>query len=185
MNLKKFIFFTTKPLLMMIFKIFFHKKYLKSVYYMDYRGYIWSIRSIIARNILRLNVPFPFPCHHSVTITNWRNINFDPNDLNNFQSPGCYFQCSKATITIGSGAYIAPNVALITSNHSLNNLAEHEEGKQILISKKCWIGFGSVVLPGVYLAPGTIVGANSVVRESVYDESTLIAGSPAVKIKQL
>ena len=182
--MKKSLFLILKPFLRLLFRAFFHKKYLSSEYFDDSRGYIWCLRAIISRNLLRLNVQLPFPCHHSSNITDWRNLDFNPDDIHNFQSQGCYFQCSKAKITLGKRCYIGPNVAVITANHNPCNLEEHNEGKPVYISENCWIGFGSVILPGVYLAPGTVVAANSVVTKSVFKGAFLIAGSPAKKIKR-
>jgi acetyltransferase-like isoleucine patch superfamily enzyme len=185
MKIRKTIFEWVKVPLKYSLRMFFGKEYLNSVYFNDYRGYLWSIRAIVSRNILRLNSPLPFPCHHSVTITNWRNLDFNFNDINNFQSPGCYFQCSAAKITIGKGCFIAPNVAIITANHSFSNLADHEQGRAVVIGENSWIGFGCVILPGVFLAPGTVVGANSLVTKSVHAESMLICGNPASSIRSI
>lgn len=112
------------------------------------------------------------------------NIDFHPDDLNNFQSFGIYYQ-AIGRITIGKGSYIAPNVGLITANHDITNLDLHTEPKPIVLGEKCWIGMNSVVLPGVILGDHTIVGAGSVVTKSFPEGNCVIAGNPAKIIKEI
>jgi len=50
--------------------------------------------------------------------------------------------------------------------------------KPIRIGKNAWIGFDSIVLPGVTIGDGAIVGARSVVVEDV-EPYTVVAGNPA------
>ena len=112
------------------------------------------------------------------------NITFHPDDLNNFQTFGNYFQ-ALGKITIGHGTWIAPNVGLITANHCVDNLEEHEPAKPITLGENCWIGMNSTILPGVTLGPRTIVGAGSVVTKSFPDGNCVIAGNPAKVIRTL
>jgi acetyltransferase-like isoleucine patch superfamily enzyme len=72
------------------------------------------------------------------------NISFHPDDLNNFQTFGCYFQCFSGSITIGRGTYIAPNVGIITANHDLLDPSRHLPGADVSIGEKCWIGMNVV-----------------------------------------
>lgn len=148
-------------------------------------GYLWAIRSIWTKNILRLAPPMPFPTSISCVISNPSNIHFHPDDLNNFQGFGNYYQNFKGHIYIGRGCYIASNVGIITANHKLDNLDEHEEGKDVILGEKCWIGMNSVILPGVVLGNKTIVAAGSVVTKSFPEGNAVIAGVPAKIIKNL
>ncbi len=88
-------------------------------------------------------------------------------------------------IYIGKGTYIAMNVGIITANHSLNNLDEHDIAKNVVIGKRCWIGMNSVILPGVVLGENTIVGAGSIVTKSFSQGHCVICGNPARKIKEI
>jgi acetyltransferase-like isoleucine patch superfamily enzyme len=55
--------------------------------------------------------------------------------------------------------------------------------KPVLIRENAWLGEGVCVLPGVTIGRNAVVGANSVVTKDVPDD-TIVAGSPAVPIKQ-
>ncbi|WP_244178467.1 DapH/DapD/GlmU-related protein [Maribacter litoralis] len=167
--------------------LFFKKRYLKGKYFhrdKDNIGWIWVAKGIWRQKILGFNRSVPWPICHTSMISNWENIIFNLEDVNNFQSPGCYFQNFSAKIILGQGTYIAPNVGLITANHDLNNLEEHSSGNDITIGKKCWIGMNSVILPGVKLGDNVIVGAGSVVTKSFEENNITIAGVPAKIIKK-
>ena len=124
-----------------------------------------------------------FPVCGTSTVINGHNIFFDNDDLNIFQSPGCYFQ-AIGKIYIGKGSWVGLNVGFITSNHKIGDLDNHDLPKEIHIGPKCWIGMNSVILPGVILQEGTIVGANSLVNKSFFEKNVLIAGNPAKIIKK-
>lgn len=148
-------------------------------------GYVWALSAIWQRNILRLGRPMPFPASAKTHISNPHNIDFHPDDLNNFQSPGTYLQNFNGHIVIGRGSYIGPNVGIITANHDLLNLDNHETSKAVVLGTKCWIGMNSVLLPGVVLGNRTIVGAGSVVTKAFPDGDCVIAGNPAKLIRKI
>lgn len=112
-------------------------------------------------------------------------IHFSPDDVDNFQSPNCYFQSYDADIYIGHGTYIAQGVGIITSNHDVYNLDGRSGAADIRIGDSCWIGMNSVILPGVILGNHTIVGAGSIVTHSFLEGYCVIAGNPARLIKKL
>lgn len=173
-----------KPIFNLFLSFFFDSKMLNSRYFKTRKiGYVWCFRSLIQRNILRLAKPLPFPASLTANISNPENIIFDFDDINNFQSPGTYFQCFSGSIIIGKGTYIAPNVGLITVNHDLNDLDNHGEAKNIILGKKCWIGMNSVILPGVELADEVIVAAGAVVTKSCAQSRVILGGVPAKIIK--
>jgi len=170
---------------------FYRRKYIKGKYFSGKYGGIfaigwkWIVNDCIARIFLGVNKGVPFPISPFSRIGGPPgNITFDVNDLNNFQSKGIYIQ-AMGKITIGSNTYIAANVGIITSNHKIKNLEFHDEPKDVFIGNSCWIGMNSVVLPGVTLGDHTIVGAGSIVTKSFYEGNCVIAGNPAVKIKNL
>lgn len=143
------------------------------------KGWRWCWRSLFMQKIVGYNRHVPFPVSHRNTVGLVQNIAFHPDDLNNFQNFGCYFQSYGASIVLGRGTYVAPNVGLITQNHVPGSPERHGEGRAISIGEKCWIGMNAVVLPGVELGPRTTVGAGSVVTKSFPEGHCVIAGNPA------
>lgn len=182
----KSIFDFLRPLIIVFLSIFFDKKYLTGKHFnKGLSGIVWSIRAIWTRNILRLAPPLPFPAGLNVIVSNPDNLNFHPDDLNNFQSPGTYFQNFKGKIVIGHGSYIAPNVGIITANHDVNSLSGHDEGEDVYIGPCSWVGMNAVILPGIILGPKTIVAAGAVVTKSYPEGNVVLAGVPAKPIKNL
>lgn len=170
----------------LVLRAFYDSKYLTGRHFDDgLAGYFWAFRGIWTRNILRLAPPLPFPATHKMTVSNAINIKFHADDINNFQSPGTYFQNFSGNIRIGRGSYIAPNVGIITANHDLNDLERHFSSQDVEIGENCWLGMNAVVLPGVILGPQTIVGAGSVVSKSFPAGKCVIAGNPAKIIRML
>ena len=146
-------------------------------------GWGWISQCIWYQKILGYNRYIKFPVNFRSVVSS-NNIEFDPDDLNNFQHFGCYYQNLEGKIIIGKGTYIAPNVGIITQNHDINNLDKHIKAKDIILGKNCWIGMNAMILPGVKLGNNTIVGAGSVVTKS-FEGDCIIAGNPAKKIKDI
>ncbi len=170
--------------------LFYDRKYLKGKHFtgrlggLCAPGWEWAAKNGFARLLLGVHSDIRFPVSPNVRVVLPENIEFHPDDLNNFQTVGNYFQ-AIGKITIGRGTYIAPNVGLITANHDLTNLDAHLEPKPIVLGEKCWIGMNSVILPGITLGEGTVVGAGSVVTKSFSEGHCVIAGNPAKKIRDL
>jgi hypothetical protein len=176
----------SRPLLKLLLSLFFDKKYLTGRYFDDrFDGYIWSFRSIWSKNILRLGMPLSWPSALTCYVSDSRKIFFHPDDLNNFQSPGTYFQNSKASIYLGRGVYIGPNVGIITANHNIHDLDLHHEGRDVVIGNRCWIGMNAVLLPGIVLGDRTIVAAGSVVTKSFPEGGCVIGGAPAIFLSKI
>lgn len=146
-------------------------------------GWKWICNDALGH---RFNPKVPWPCSPHVTVGDWTKVHFHPDDLNNFQVNGSYFQTwDNAHIYIGGGTFIAQNVCLITANHDLYDPSKRGIAKDIKIGNKCWIGANSVILPGVELGNHTVVGAGSIVTKSFKDGYCVIAGNPAKIIKNL
>lgn len=148
-------------------------------------GYRQLHRAFWRQKIMGFNRGSPWPMAHTTTISDYQRLHFHPADLNNLNSPGCYFQNFDADITLGEGCYISPNVGLITANHDPSAVEEHLPGSPVVVGAKSWVGMNATVLPGVTLGPSTIVGAGSVVTKSFPDGWCVIAGNPARVIKQI
>lgn len=114
---------------------------------------------------------------------------------------GAWIMCD-AVIEIGDYSLISWNVVLMDSyrlprdliarRHALEQIPNHPlrcsdapvEALPIHIGRNVWIGFDSCVLPGVSIGEGAIVGARSVVMESV-PPYTIVAGNPARVIREI
>ncbi|MGD9677339.1 MAG: acyltransferase [Vulcanibacillus sp.] len=174
--------------------IFFSKSIMRLVYDKEYlvgrwfdnntKGWRWCWKSLFMQKVIGYNRKIPFPVSHRNIVGNHKNLIFSPNDMNNFQNFGCYFQNYKGKISIGEGTYIAPNVGLITQNHDIKNLDKHEESQDIVIGENCWIGMNAMILPGVVLGNNTIVGAGTIVTKSYPNGHCVIAGNPGNIIRK-
>jgi acetyltransferase-like isoleucine patch superfamily enzyme len=185
LKLKK-LFLYLKPIAIFFLSFYFEKKYLTGRHYdAGFEGCIWALRAVWVRNILRLAPPMPWPVGLTCNVSNPRNIFFHPDNIDNFQSPGTYFQNFKGCIYIGHGTYIAPNVGLITANHKAHDLDQHEDALDIVIGERCWVGMNSVLLPGVVLGAGTIVAAGAVVLTSFPQGNVIVGGVPAKVLKYI
>lgn len=176
-----------------IFSVFFYKrKYLKGKYFSGRFfgvfaiGWEWVVRDSVSRILFGYNKGIPFPVSPKIQVSNYKDIEFWIDDINNFQGQGNYFQTySGGKIKIGKGSFIANNVGLITENHDILDPDKHSQPKDIVLGEKCWIGMNAVILPGVVLGPHTTVGAGAVVTKSFVDGYCVIAGNPAKLIKTI
>lgn len=97
---------------------------------------------------------------------------------------------SFSRIHIGDKTVISGEVEFICHDYSISRALEAlgEDmtleayfQRDIRVGSNCFIGFRSVLLPGASIGDNCIVGAGSVVRGKVEDNS-IIAGNPAVPI---
>ena len=168
------------PFLLWFLGLFFGREYLRGRHFEgSVAGFYWAFKALWIRNILRLAPPLPWPAALGCHVSNPNNLIFHPDNLDNFQSPGTYWQNFSARIYLGRGSYVAPNVGLITANHEAGALDEHAEGRDIVIGERCWIGMNAVILPGVVLGDDTIVAAGAVVAKSYPQGRVVLGGVPA------
>ena len=147
-------------------------------------GWRWICDDYMGRNYHTMKVPWP--CSPNICVIGAENIHFFPDDINNFQGMGNYFQAiNGGQIYIGKGTWIAPGVGIITSNHNIFNPSERGKTDNVVIGEKCWIGMHTVILPGVELGPHTVVAAGTIVTKSFKDGYCVIAGNPAKIIKYI
>jgi len=98
---------------------------------------------------------------------------------------GCYLD-GRNGIEIGKNVWIGPKVSLISRNHDVHNYHSYvEDSPPIVIGDNCWLGAGSIILPGVQLRDHVIVAAGTVVTKSFDEEDIILAGVPARIIKKL
>lgn len=149
------------------------------------QGWEWVYQAFIWQKFFGINKHVPWPVSFRISVAVPKNIEFHPDDLNNFMTYGNYFQAADAKLIIGKGTYIAPNVGIMTENHDLKDPDKRAGGKDVIIGKKCWIGFNAVILPGVILGDHTVVGAGAIVTKSFPEGYCVIAGNPARVIKKI
>lgn len=80
-------------------------------------------------------------------------------------------------VHIGAHSYVAFDVRIMTHDMT-RNLRLHTR-----IGKNCFIGGGSIILPGVEIGSHSIIGAGSVVTKSV-PAGSVVAGNPAKVISR-
>lgn len=90
-------------------------------------------------------------------------------------------------IYVGDNTMFGPNVTLATAGHPV--LPElREKGYQfnvpIHIGKNCWIGAGSVILPGVTVGDGSVIGAGSVVTKDI-PSGVVDVGNPCRVLRKI
>lgn len=119
----------------------------------------------------------PFHCDHGNGIRLGEHV---------FVNANCTF-LDGAFITIGAHTLIGPNVQIYTPHHPLD-YKERRESKEysypVTIGQDCWIGGGSIILPGVTIGDRTIIGAGSVVTKHIPSDCVAV-GNPAIVKKQL
>lgn len=171
----------------LIFSVFYDRSFFTGKYFQNNAsmGYIMCWKFFFFQKIIGDNRKTPWPVSNRIEISNPSNIDFHPDDMQNFWHFGCYYQNFSAKIIIGRGTYIAPNVGIITANHDTSDLSRHETGKNVVIGEKCWIGMNSVILPGVVLGPKTVVGAGAVVTKSFELGNVVIGGNPAKVLRRV
>ncbi len=88
-------------------------------------------------------------------------------------------------VEIGDNVIISVGVKFTTHDAAIGLFSEGKYSDifgKIKIGNNCFIGMGSIVLPGVTIADNCIIGAGSVVTKSVTEPYSVLAGNPAQKI---
>lgn len=90
-------------------------------------------------------------------------------------------------ITIGNNVFIAPNVSIVTEEHSMNveeRIAGLEYAHPVNIGDNVWICTGTVILPGVTIGANSVIGAGSIVTKDI-PANSLAVGNPCKVIREL
>ena len=90
-------------------------------------------------------------------------------------------------IYVGDYTMIGPNVTIASAGHPiLPELREkgYQYNMQVHIGKNCWIGAGSVILPGVTIGDNTVIGAGSVVTKDIPD-NVVAVGNPCRVLREI
>ena len=92
------------------------------------------------------------------------------------------------SIEIGNDVWTGHNVYITDQNHGYEDVSrpisqQSQPERAVKIGDGSWLGYGSVVLPGVTIGKHVVVGANSVVTHDIPDYSVAV-GVPAKVIKR-
>lgn len=90
-------------------------------------------------------------------------------------------------VTLGTRVFLAPRTIIITADHTIGD--EHARAgdgarSPVTIGDGCWLGAGSIILPGVTIGAGCIIGAGAVVNRNC-EPNGVYVGVPARRIKDL
>ena len=126
------------------------------------------------------------------TIYNDCNFEFSENaDLsigsNVIFSYGVVFCCNHK-IFIGNDVQIGEYTSIRDTTHSYADLNvpikyQNDSSKTIIIKDNVWIGRGCIIMPGTIINRGVVIGANSIVK-GILEENSVYAGSPLRLIKK-
>ena len=105
---------------------------------------------------------------------------------NIYVNSGCTF-VDDTHIYVGDCCQFGPNVIVATAAHPTAP-ALREKGlqfnKPVHIGRNCWIGAGSIILPGVTIGENTTIGAGSVVTKDI-PANVVAVGNPCRVIRTL
>ena len=91
-------------------------------------------------------------------------------------------------IYVGDNTMIGPNVTITAASHPIDPALRSGSGLQynlpVRIGRNCWIGAGSIILPGVTIGENTTIGAGSVVTKDI-PANVVAVGNPCRVIRTL
>lgn len=90
-------------------------------------------------------------------------------------------------IYVGDCTMFGPNVTLATAGHPiLPELREklYQYNMPITIGKNCWLGAGTIVLPGITIGDNVVIGAGSVVTKDL-PSNTIAVGNPCHILREV
>ena len=92
------------------------------------------------------------------------------------------------SVTIGNDVWTGHNVYITDQNHGYEDVhrpisAQSQPERAVSIGDGSWLGYGTVVLPGVTIGRHVAVGANSVVTRDLPDYCVAV-GAPARVVRR-
>ena len=99
---------------------------------------------------------------------------------------GCHIE-NVARVVIGARTSLGMFVRILTSTHELGSSARRAAAwvrRPVTVGAGCWLGAGSLVLPGVTIGDGCVIAAGAVVREDCAPHG-LYGGVPARRLRDL
>lgn len=90
-------------------------------------------------------------------------------------------------IYIGDYTMIGPNVTIATAGHPiLPELREqdYQYNMPVHIGRRCWIGAGAIIVPGVTIGDDTVIGAGSIVTKDM-PAGVIAVGNPCRVMREV
>jgi acetyltransferase-like isoleucine patch superfamily enzyme len=89
------------------------------------------------------------------------------------------------SISIGDHVLIGANTIITDFDwHPISKFSNEMQSSPIIIENDVWVGMNCTILKGIQIGKGTIIGANSVVTQSM-PPMVIAAGSPAKVIRDI
>ncbi|MCG3654180.1 DapH/DapD/GlmU-related protein [Aliarcobacter butzleri] len=132
-------------------------------------------------NIKRMNLPLKYRIKKPITIEAHEKIILGENigiNVNNIL-------IGWGGIEIGKNTLLGPNVQIYSITHDYTKIGEEfYKGipQKVIIGDNCWIGGGTIVLPGVSIGNNTVIGSGSVVTKNI-PHNVIAYGNPCRVIK--
>ena len=116
---------------------------------------------------------------------NWggRHIHFGKNVYCNFN----FTAVDDSHIYVGSHTMIGPNVTIAAGGHPIMpelRLKAYQYNMPVHIGENCWIGAGTIIVPGVTIGDNTVIGAGSVVTKDI-PANCVAVGCPCRILRQI
>ncbi len=116
---------------------------------------------------------------------NWggKNVHFGKNVYANFNLT----LVDDTDIYVGDYTMFGPNVTVATAGHPiLPKLREkgYQYNFSVRIGKNCWLGAGTVIVPGVTIGDNTVIGAGSVVTKDIPSDVVAV-GNPCRVLRKI
>lgn len=117
--------------------------------------------------------------------SNWggKHVHFGKNVYANFNLT----LVDDTHIYVGDYTMLGPNVTLATAGHPiLPELRQknYQYNAPVHIGKRCWLGAGVIVLPGVTIGDDTVIGAGSVVTKDM-PSGVVAVGNPCKVLRHV
>lgn len=96
---------------------------------------------------------------------------------------GCLLDGRKFKIVSGKDVSIGPDATILTLGHDPQSTTFEDQGGDVIIGDRVWIGYRALIMPGVTIGTGAVVAAGAVVTKDV-EAYTIVAGVPAKVIGQ-
>ncbi len=117
---------------------------------------------------------------------NWggRQVHFGKNVYANFNLT----LVDDTHIYVGDDTMFGPNVTIATAGHpllpELRRPQVYQYNAPVHIGANCWIGAGTVIVPGITIGENTVIGAGSIVVKDI-PSNVIAVGNPCKVLREV